>query len=52
MKIKDFISLFLALLGFGMVNGSANWSFLWAILGIMIFLSAVTLFCYGREPND
>lgn len=55
MKIKDFIGLFLALLGFGITNGSANdqrWSILWAVAGLLIALSGVMLFCLGRETNE
>ena len=54
MKIKDFIGLFLALLGFGITNGSANdqrWSILWAVAGLLIALSGIMLFCMGRETN-
>ena len=54
MKIKDMIAGVLALLGFGITNGSANgdWSFCWSVLGVVIFLAAAMLFCVGRETNE
>ena len=54
LKIKDILSGILALMGFGITNGSASgeWSFGWAILGFAIFMVAVMLFCVGRETNE
>ena len=53
-KIKDILSGILALLGFGITNGSANgdWSFGWAVLGFAIFMAAVMLFYIGMETNE
>lgn len=56
MKIKDGLAAVVAFIGFGLTSGSADRpeaSFLWSLLGLLIFGLALLIFglgkCYGED---
>lgn len=52
--LKDFIAGFIALFGFGIVNGVTDQphAFLWILFGMSLVLLGAWLFTHGREMND
>ena len=55
MKIKDGLAAVIAFIGFGLTSGSADRpeaSFLWSLLGLVLFIGALALYVYGKDEHE